>query len=94
MNDQKIERVESITTVNGEIKVVLYIDPKKFIQSIIPNFSLQEEVQKEILPIIVDEILKENKGEIKKKVLDGVDWPDLVRSEIVQKTIKDIAGRY
>lgn len=94
MEDQKIERVESITEENGEIKVVLVIDRKKFGESFAPNYRLQEMVNKEVLPIIVKEILEENKEEIKKKVLTEVNWPDVIRSEIAQKVIKEIANKY
>ena len=95
MQDQKINKVISVTTEpDGTIKVILSIDLKKFAESFAPLYSLQQEVEKQIVPILVKEILEEQKEAIKKEVLEKVNWPELVRSEVVQKTLKDIVNKY
>ena len=95
MEDQKINKVISVTTEpDGNIKIVLTVDPQKFAESYGSFYDLKEKVAKEIVPILVKEILEEQKETIKKEVLEKVNWAELVRSEIVQKTLKDIVNKY
>ena len=95
MEDQKISKVISVTTEpDGNIKVILTIDPKKFAESFAPLYEIKQEITKIIVPILSKEILEESKETIKKEVLEKVNWAELVRSEVVQKTLKDIVNKY
>ena len=95
MKDQEISKVISVTTKpDGSIEVILIVDSKKFAESFAPLYDIKEKVAKEIVPILTKEILEESKETIKKEVLEKVNWAELVRSEVVQKTLKDIVNKY
>ena len=51
-------------------------------------------MKNDLIRLIAEEILKDKKEDIIKEVLKEVNWPDVVRSEIAQKVIKEIAKSY
>lgn len=77
----------------GMIEVVVEFDPKKLEEKFVPYYNIQEDLKRAILPVLTQEILK-HKEEIVKKALTDVNWPEIVRSEVAQRVIADIAHKY
>ena len=60
----------------------------------VPNLSgLNSEIQHEVTKLIVAEIMEKRSQEIIAEVLKNVNWPEIVRSEVAQKVIKEVATK-
>ena len=92
MKDQKIKEI----SIEGNyIKVTILISKEKvFGADRLLNYDDQSRMKNDLIRLIAEEILKDKKEDIIKEVLKEVNWPDVVRSEIAQKVIKEIAKSY
>lgn len=92
MEDQ-ISAVESITDTGGdEVRVVVRMSKKKMAEKFYPYYTITEDLRKALMPVLVEDILK-SKDEITKEVLLNVNWAEVVRSEVAQRVIQEIAKK-
>lgn len=93
MEEAKITKIEKLEDLNDkEIRVTVIMDKQAMADKFIPYYTISDELKKALVPILVQEVLK-NKEEILHQVLVNVDWPEIVRSEVAQKVIQEIAQK-
>lgn len=87
-NEGKVREVK----IEGEEIVVTYSFKREdFNDGRLMGYSLFEEVKRKIAELLSKKIFEENKEKLVKEVLEGVNWPEVVRSEVAQEVIKTIA---
>ena len=90
--EDKITRILSLEDSGGDdVKVTVLLSKEDMASKFNPYYEIQREIKDKILPILVEEVLK-NKDEIIKKVLLEVNWPEIVRSEVARRVIAE-AGK-
>lgn len=93
MSEQKVEEI----SIDGDtVRIVLTVDKKDLMQQRdIFDYTTRENIQREVIRLVAQEVFAQKKDEIIKTVLTDVNWAELVRSEIAKKVIQEAArGNY
>lgn len=91
MSEQKIESIE---VKKDKIIVTASIPMEDFERRPLYNYEFTSDLKKQLQTLLAEKIWKEDGEKIMKDVLLEVNWPEVVRSEIAQKVIKEIAKSY
>lgn len=87
-------RVKSVEIKDDKATILLEVDVKELLKlDSIFGWSERGNMQAMVAGAIAKEVLKAIPiADIRDQVLKDVNWPDIVRSEIAQKVIKEIAS--
>lgn len=84
--------LEKVETDGKEVRLTIVLDKEELIKEYGGiGYELKNEIQKQLVPLLVKEIMETEKENLIKKILTEVNWPEIVRSEVAQQVIKKIA---
>lgn len=85
--------VREVKMEGDEIVVVYAFKRNEFEDERLMGYSLFEDVKRKVANLLANKIFEEQKDVLKKQILDGVNWPELVRSEVAQRVIAEVARK-
>lgn len=89
MSNQKIESVE---VKDGNVRVTMTIPFNEIIEGSL-DYDIRRQITSAVVSSVASDFIKEHGEEVKKDVLENVNWPEIVRSEIALKVIQEAARR-
>lgn len=81
--------IEKVEQVPEGLRITALLDLQALSEEFAPYYDLKQDIRRAVEPILTKEILKQ-KDEIIKKVIVDVNWPEIVRSEVAQRVIKEL----
>lgn len=87
------ENFKSAEYKDGKLLVTYEMSLEDIFTDAKMSWSEMEKWEELIRKKIADGILADQKEKIVKEVLEGVNWPEIVRSEVAQRVIRDIATK-
>ena len=91
--DDRLQKLEKVEVEGNKIKLTIILDNEELVKEYGGiDYHLKQKIEQELTPIIVKEILDKHKDELIQKILINVDWPEIVRSEVAQRVIREIAN--
>ena len=88
LQDAEIKSVKA--TEKGQVEVVVVLGVKEFVKNQF-NYELRKDIETTVSAKLAETIFEKHGKEITKIVLKEVNWPELVRSKVVRKTIQEIS---
>jgi hypothetical protein len=94
-DDEKKSQIKNvIATPEGLIEITFVVDPKELVDSRtnLFDYGSRSDLERRIKDTVVEMVMKDKGPEIVQKVIDGIDWPNVVKSEIAQRVIAEAAA--
>ena len=88
--------IKSVNHEEGKLTIEVAFDTEEIMEMVFDKVSwqLNEEVKSNLIKLLAEDIAKEHGQEITKKIMEETDWPNLLRSTLIKKSIKNIQDGY
>lgn len=73
----------------GRLEVDLILEDSDVLKFVNTSYDFNNRVQEGIIRKATEEIWKSKGKDIVKDVMEGVDWPELLRSKVIKKAIAE-----